>query len=323
MNDTGSQRGQTLVLITVFMFSLLGMCALAIDVGSWYQQKRAAQSAADAGALAGAESLPGNWAAATTAAGDEVSKNMAGAAVTYKLSSVYVQDDSITVTVSRPAKTYFASMFTTKPVVTTTSATATMINAGGGALPWGVVDKPYVAGQTYPIYIKGDTANNGSIRLPAWDTSSMQCVGDNGGASIYDAEITGGQITTCPVRVGDVFPTKPGVSAGPTQQAFNARCPSPQPASSIVSFPGAGTPTILQPSSCQLVLLPTVLDDQTSLPVWPQGQGDVRVVSFSWWVLTGVQQGGKEVDAVYVGVAPITATTANGLPSAYDAQLTG
>ena len=40
------------------MFALLGMCALAIDVGSWYQQKRSLQSGADAGALAGAACLP-------------------------------------------------------------------------------------------------------------------------------------------------------------------------------------------------------------------------------------------------------------------------
>jgi hypothetical protein len=40
-----AQRGQTLPVIVLFMFALLGMCALAIDVGSWYQGKRATQNA--------------------------------------------------------------------------------------------------------------------------------------------------------------------------------------------------------------------------------------------------------------------------------------
>jgi len=306
------------------MFALLGMCALAIDVGSWYQQKRLVANAADAGALAGAASLPADWSAATTAAGSEVTKNVAGATVTYTQSTAFVPGDSITVTVTRPAQSYFANIITKNPVTVKGVATATMMNAGGGVLPWGVVDKPYVPGQTYPIYIDGSTANNGSLRLAAWDSSTQTCVGDNGGAAIYNAEITGGQISTCPVKVGDLEPVKTGVQAGPTRQAVDARCPSMQPASSVVTFPGVGTPTILQPASCQFVLLPTVVDDSTGLPSWPTGgNGNMRVTGFSWWVITGYQQSGKEVDAVYVGVAPITASTAGGLPAAYVAQLTG
>ena len=118
MNDTGSststQSGQTLVLITVFMLSLLGMCALAIDVGTWYQQKRAVQSAADASALAGADNLPSGWAAATTAAGSEFTKNISGATASYQQTSVFVHNDSITVTASKPAASYFAKALTYK-----------------------------------------------------------------------------------------------------------------------------------------------------------------------------------------------------------------
>ena len=43
------EQGQTIVLIVVFMFVLLGMCAMAIDVGIWYQDKRSVQATADAG----------------------------------------------------------------------------------------------------------------------------------------------------------------------------------------------------------------------------------------------------------------------------------
>src|SRR5882757_9878773 len=63
-----SERGTTIVLITVFMMSLLGAAAIAIDVGSWYQAKRHLQDDADAAALAGAAYLPAGTssAAATT-----------------------------------------------------------------------------------------------------------------------------------------------------------------------------------------------------------------------------------------------------------------
>src|SRR5512142_1489260 len=108
MNDTGSrtsaQSGQTLVLITLFMLSLLGMCALAIDVGTWYQQKRAMQHAADAAALAGAATLPTGWSAATSAAAAELGNNISGATVTCAPTSVYVTNESIRVTASKPAQ---------------------------------------------------------------------------------------------------------------------------------------------------------------------------------------------------------------------------
>ena len=56
-----STQGQATVLTVVFLVVLLGMAALVLDVGSWYRAKRAAQSTADAAALAGAQALPDHW----------------------------------------------------------------------------------------------------------------------------------------------------------------------------------------------------------------------------------------------------------------------
>jgi Flp pilus assembly protein TadG len=328
MNDTGSrtsQNGQTLVLITVFMMSLLGMCALAIDVGSWYQQKRAVQNAADAGALAGAATLPNGWSAAASAAASELGNNISGATVTYQPTSVYVTNDSIRVTASKPAQSFFAKALTSKKVTTTATATATFMNAGGGALPWGVLQGTYTPGTTYPIYVDQQGPNNGALRLAAWDVSSKTCSA-SGGANLYAAEVSGA-VTVCPVKVNDVIGTKTGQNSGPTTQAVTDRCGGAalQPVSTIASFPGSGSPSLLKPASCQVVLLPLVIDATTSNAVWPTtGSGNVRVVGFSWWVVSAVKNGGKEVDAVYVGDAPITSSSSgNTLPAAYTAQLTG
>src|SRR4051794_41828273 len=51
-------NGQTIVFTTVALVAVLGITALVLDVGSWYRAQRAAQSAADAAALAGAQFLP-------------------------------------------------------------------------------------------------------------------------------------------------------------------------------------------------------------------------------------------------------------------------
>ncbi len=58
MNDSlHSSRGQAIVLMALLMVGLLAFAALAIDGGNTYVERRRAQNAADAGALAGAREL--------------------------------------------------------------------------------------------------------------------------------------------------------------------------------------------------------------------------------------------------------------------------
>ena len=247
MNHARSQRGQTLPIITLFMFAMLGMCALAIDVGSWYQQKRSLQSAADAGALAGAAYLPVSWAAANTAAAGEYTKNASGDTVTYQASTQFVADDSITVTASRPASSFFAQVFGHGSITVKATAQATVVQSGGGALPWGVMKGTYTPGSTYTIYTNNKGPNNGAIRLPAWDSSSASCV-DSGGSSLYRDELAG-TAAACMLALDQVVKTDTGQNTGPTTQGVSSRCGSLQPASSIVSFGGMGQVSLIQPAN--------------------------------------------------------------------------
>jgi Putative Flp pilus-assembly TadE/G-like len=74
--------GQVIVFIAAIITALVGMAALVIDVGSWYQADRRLQTAADAAALAGAQHLPTDTAEAERVAHDFAQRNYAGAAVT-------------------------------------------------------------------------------------------------------------------------------------------------------------------------------------------------------------------------------------------------
>ncbi|MDX6519527.1 MAG: hypothetical protein QOJ31_2186 [Gaiellales bacterium] len=322
MNHARSQRGQTLPIITLFMFAMLGMCALVIDAGSWYQQKRSLQSAADAGALAGAAYLPVSYAAAGTAATDEYAKNASGDTVTYRQATTFVANDSIVVAASRPASSFFANMFGHGSITVKATAEATVIQSGGGALPWGIMKGTYTPGTTYPIYTDNSGPNNGAIRLPAWDSNSGSCV-DHGGTSLYSDEINGSE-AACMLALQQVVRTDTGTNTGPTRQGVSDRCGTLQATSSIVTFTSLGGVTILQPSSCQLVLLPLVEGADTGAATWPKsGSEDVRVVGFSWWVISKVVSGGKQVDAVYIGPASTDPTSGGSLPPAYATQLTG
>ena len=57
MNKNKNERGQSLVIIAIAFLALVAMAALIIDGGSLYLNRRNAQTAADAAALAGAHEL--------------------------------------------------------------------------------------------------------------------------------------------------------------------------------------------------------------------------------------------------------------------------
>ncbi len=74
------ESGQAFVFIAAILTALVGMSALVIDVGSWYQADRRLQTAADAAALAGAQELPLDQGAARSEALQYAQHNYAGIA---------------------------------------------------------------------------------------------------------------------------------------------------------------------------------------------------------------------------------------------------
>lgn len=72
------QSGAVLVLVALLMTVLLGVLAIAVDVGYTYMQRSQAQTAADSGALAAAQNLPDDPAGAQATGMDYISNNLIG-----------------------------------------------------------------------------------------------------------------------------------------------------------------------------------------------------------------------------------------------------
>jgi Flp pilus assembly protein TadG len=107
----------------ISMTAIIAIAAFVIDVGSWYQTDRKAQSAADAGALAAAQYLPGSPSTAISTAQTYVSKNITGATAT--ITTPYNGDaNQIHVTVQASAPTYFAKIFGMNSVQVSAGSTA-------------------------------------------------------------------------------------------------------------------------------------------------------------------------------------------------------
>ena len=291
------------------MFALLGVCALAIDLGSWYQVRRHVQADADAAALAGASQLPSGWTAARTTAQANFGKNaLSGEAAAYQNTTTLAANDTVTVTVTRNAPSYFARIFGKDSATISATASATIeaytrVVSRGNVMPWGIMRNSFVPGSSYTLYTDNSTPNNGAISLPVMNSSNTSCSATSG-ASDYRDSITGpanGGLNVCPVSVGQVVPVKTGQNSGPTRQGIDTRITSWSSVSSIVGIDQYGTATVLQPNSPQLVILP-IIEDMNGGTTFPSGSGSVRVVGFAYFVMTGYANGGKTVTGTFVAL---------------------
>jgi Putative Flp pilus-assembly TadE/G-like len=317
------------VLLVLFLMSLLGVAAFAIDYGMWSVNRSQVQSAADAAALAGAAGIPGGWGTATSYASGEYTKNGKPTdTVSVSATTDLQPNDSVAVSASRSVGTGFAGIFGIHSVTVAARARATIQSFsrmnGINVMPWGVLQGSYTPGQPYPIYTK-DTgnANNGAISLPY--VNNANCPVPNG-ANIYSDEIAG-TTQVCPVSVGESVDTKPGDNSGKTSQGLNQRIPSWKSLDQIVQFQADGTATLLDPASPQLVIIP-ILTNQSGQSAWPSGtSAPMTVVGFAWFVITScgdpahptycANNDGKEVNGVFV---TLETSSSVGTPGPYKPQ---
>jgi hypothetical protein len=110
MNRILSERGQATVLTVLFLFVLMGMGALVLDLGSWFREQRDTQSDADAAALAAAQELPGSVAAADLLGRQFLVKNGVTTTPDITFSRKFTDNDTVTVSVRRDAPGIFAKV---------------------------------------------------------------------------------------------------------------------------------------------------------------------------------------------------------------------
>jgi Flp pilus assembly protein TadG len=307
-----NERGQTVAVFALFMLSVIAMAGLVIDVGHWYQDKQAVQAEVDAAALAGAASLPSSWSTAVGTASAQLSKNgRAGDIPTYSNTTNQTPNDSVTVSVTRQSRTFFTTMFGLHSVPVTATAQATVqsfstVASNRDVMPWGVMKNSFTPGQPYNIYTDNSSSNNGALSLPY--VNNANCPVPNG-ANPYRDEIDG-NLNACPISIDEMLDVKPGQNAGPTRQGIAARITTWQPLNQIVSYSDPAHATILNAASKQLVLIP-IVEDPNGGTNWLNGSGQVRVIGFAWFVITGppgYTNNGKTVTGTFVGLEDTVST---------------
>jgi Flp pilus assembly protein TadG len=115
--------GATAVMVALTLVVLLGIAALAVDVGYYLVQRTKAQTAADAGALAAASYLPDAIPSARAAAIDFATRNLPDGTTTFTGGGA-TDPDKAEVTVSVLVPTFFARIWGISSVTAVAHAVA-------------------------------------------------------------------------------------------------------------------------------------------------------------------------------------------------------
>jgi hypothetical protein len=140
-----SEKGQNVILIALMMMVFIGLLALVIDGGFSYSSRRAAQNAADAGALAGANQLCAVDPAVLPAdAAWDYAVNRNGATD----ADINIVEHTIEVTATVPHQSFFAGLIGADVVTTTAYAKAGCYSpcSGTGVMPVAWACEPPVGG---------------------------------------------------------------------------------------------------------------------------------------------------------------------------------
>ncbi len=132
------EGGQSLVLMVLLLFAFMGMLALALDAGYGVYQRRVAQNAADAGALAGANvycpnrSDPSQGALVVSTAEEYATRNASQHAVNVSVTDPYQNNGTVRVEVEITFDSFFAGVLGQETITSAASASARCFSPGLG-----------------------------------------------------------------------------------------------------------------------------------------------------------------------------------------------
>jgi hypothetical protein len=193
----GREHGQSIVFFAFFTIFILGVVAIVVESSAVYIQRRNLQNAADAAALAGAQSLDGTISSETLAEGVALTyKNDNITSTTYFLAEAQSSYTDIEVTVKKKSATAFAGwMSFGEPEVTAKAKAriASPLLPGPGVVPLGIDAQTYnhciVDNECEDVTMKEYSGNNDD---PPSSYGLLDLGGTGGGANEVCEYLVGG-----------------------------------------------------------------------------------------------------------------------------------
>src|SRR2546422_6128494 len=234
------ERGQTLVVGILFMFVLLGMVAMTVDVGLLFRDRRHLQNSADAMALAGVAELPTNPGQAVSRAQQWATNNgiASGDIKKIEVRTTGVPNDTLYVELEGNFGWIFGRVLgkTRSNVGADAAARIGSLSGGHNMMPWALlrgdtncldaVTGKAIFGATCQVKVGAQDGIGG------W-RGALDYDGNGGGSSEYKANIIDGTVNTLYCISGDTSPgcvtsvniidALDGNKVGPTGAGIDAR----------------------------------------------------------------------------------------------------
>ena len=212
---------------------LMGMAAMAVDLGGYADHRRTLQNAADSIALAAARDLPDGTAATASAHTWADKNNIPWSDVTVTITPVGAGNlnPKVSVDIARPHSFAFIKVFgiSSRQVSAHAAAIKTSPGGVGGLMPWSVLDsvqKNAKFGDIVTVKYDSNNVTNGNFGAMRLDGTGSSTYGDtihNGSKSIVCAKGVSGCTTVSAECSGSICPTEPGNKIGDTRTEVQYR----------------------------------------------------------------------------------------------------
>jgi Flp pilus assembly protein TadG len=309
-----SDSGQAMLFVVVALLGLVGMASLVVDGGSWFRTQRQVQTAADSAALAGAQDLPVDATASTTAV-DYAQRNFSGIAaptVTFPSASPCAPHSCIDVVAEKPVAGILLPALHATARAHARAQVTVPLNLKNVA-PIAVRDtaacavtNPTCFGQTVTVSFNESQVNTSTIGLINLDCKSDSMYGCDGG-SIGGSELKD-EITCTPcypnaLPANKWYGVKTGETVGPVRQGLQDAAA----ARTVLLFPvfDQVAPDVNHPAFHVIGWAAFVID--VGGVTWTSSNRRL-VGHFTTFIATDVASGGSIGGATDFGVHVITLT---------------
>lgn len=182
-----------LVITAAAMIAFLGMLALALDVGTWYQTEHHAQGTADATALAAANYMAGGDSASDAQVQAVTYAGYNGLTITTANVVINTTTNQVTVTVPTTAPSYFAQALGFGSRSVSAKAVATW---PGGVVPYSLIAGSSACGAGYGLTFKG--TGGGTTTVTGMHTNGQLTNQDHSNSSSVSGTISSNASGTGP-----------------------------------------------------------------------------------------------------------------------------
>lgn len=314
MRALHADDGAYAVLFAVMMIVLLALGAFTIDAGALYSERRSLQGAADAGALAGVQELPGAPGSAVTISNDYAGRNVGTLGVTdADISSRVIGDDTVECTVRDAVRELMFARFLGIHTASVGAKAVAKIQSpsafSDGVMPFGIMSADpsgtapfgYGFGDSVRLKQPSQTGEAGNFQF----LSLTDPPGEHDGAIDITRALSGGGVPN-PVYLNTDYFTKTGINGATVARSLAEWIGADDCTfAEVAEQREDGLVEMLQPDCHRLIVCPIIMfPGPPALYNWSdiEGTKEITVIGFAYFFIENIGTVGNDcyVDGRFV-----------------------